>query len=86
LEVAKELTKLYGHLVDRGCILQLENYDPNCLNIFSRDVLDRIKAGDSSWEQMVPEEIAEIIKRRGFFGCKKSAEALAATPERRYDN
>jgi hypothetical protein len=34
---------------------------------------------------MVPAEIAEIIKRRGFFGCKKSVDAVAA-PERRYDN
>jgi hypothetical protein len=66
--------------------LQLENYDPNCLNIFSRDVLERIKDGDSSWEEMVPAEIAEIIKRRGFFGCKKSAEAAGPPPARRYDN
>jgi hypothetical protein len=86
LEVAPELSKLYGYLVDRGCILQLQNYDPNCLKIFSRDVLELIRAGDSGWEQMVPSAIAEIIKRRGFFGCKKSAEASAAEPERRYDN
>jgi hypothetical protein len=85
LEVAKELSKLYGHLVDRGCILQLENYDPECLKIFSRDVLDRIKAGDAGWEQMVPAEIAEIIKRRGFFGCKKG-DTAPSTSERRYDN
>src|SRR5258705_1043758 len=90
LEVAPELSKLYGHLVDRGCIQQLHNYDPNCLPIFSRDVLERIKLGDSSWEAMVPAEVAETIKRRGFFGYKKSAEAPeapASAPERRrYDN
>ncbi|HEX2874894.1 MAG TPA: hypothetical protein VHP33_26770 [Polyangiaceae bacterium] len=86
LEVAADLSKLYGHLVDRGCILPLHNYDPACLKVFSRDVLELIKSGDPSWEQMVPPEIAEIIKRRGFFGCKKSAEAPAAPPERRYDN
>jgi hypothetical protein len=34
----------------------------------------------------VPVEIADIIKRRGFFGCKKSPDAAATTPERRYDN
>jgi hypothetical protein len=85
LAIAPELHKLYGHLVDRGCILQLNNYDPSCLKVFSRDVLERIKAGDS-WEEMVPAEIAEIIKRRGFFGCKKSAEAAPTAPERRYDN
>jgi hypothetical protein len=58
------------------------------LKVFSRDVLERIKDGDASWESMVPSEIADIIKRRGFFGCKKSAEPAAApaSPERRYDN
>jgi hypothetical protein len=86
LAVPTELTKLYGHLVDRGCILQLDNYDPACLNCFSRDVLNRIKEGDGSWEQMVPIEIAEIIKRRGFFGCKKGAESPSPTSARRYDN
>ena len=86
LDVAPDLSKLYGHLVDRGCILQLTDYDPACLKIFSRDVLERIKDGDSSWEQMVPTEIAEIIKRRGFFGCKKGADAPPTAPERRYDN
>lgn len=86
LEVAPELSKLYGHLVDRGCILQLNNYDPACLKIFSREVLDLIKDGDNRWEQMVPAEIAETIKRRCFFGYKKSAESPAPAPERRYDN
>jgi hypothetical protein len=86
LEIAPELSKLYGHLVDRGCIQQLSDYDPACLQIFSRDVLERIKEGDASWEQMVPAEIAETIKRRGFFGYKKGADASASPPERRYDN
>jgi hypothetical protein len=87
LEVAPELQKLYGHLVDRGCIVQLDNYDPNCLKIFSRDVLELIKEGDDSWEHMVPSEIADIIKRRGFFGCKRSADAPAPSPDRtRYEN
>ena len=52
----------------------------------SSNVLDLIKDGDSRWEQMVPVEIAETIKRRCFFGYKKGAEAPAAAPERRYDN
>ena len=26
-----------------------------------------LKTGDSSWEAMIPEELAEIIKRRGLF-------------------
>jgi hypothetical protein len=31
-------------------------------------VLRRIAANDESWEGMVPVEVAELIKRRSFFG------------------
>jgi hypothetical protein len=78
LLVAPELQKLYGHLVDRGCILPLNGYDPECLGIFSRDVAKRIQAGDPSWEAEVPPEIGEVIKRRGFFGCRKAVQATPA--------
>ena len=68
LVFAPELQKLYGYLTDRGGINELDNYDPNCLKIFSRDVLDRIKKGDSTWEQMVPPPVAEVIKSKKYFG------------------
>ena len=72
-----ELHSLYRHLVDRGRIKQLDNVDESVLHIFSRDVLRRIKDCDCTWEQMVPSEIAEIIKIRGFFGYQE-AEVLDA--------
>jgi hypothetical protein len=71
LEVAPALRKLYGHLVERGCIRQLENFDPNLLHIFSRDILRRIREGDASWQEMVPQAIAEVIKGRSLFGDRK---------------
>ncbi len=71
LEVAPELRKLYGHLVDRGCIEQLEDHRPEYLPIFSRDILRKIKDRDPSWEDMVPKEVAAVVKRRGFFGYRK---------------
>ena len=71
LEVAPELRKLYGYLADRGSFLQLDNFKPEYLHIFSRDVLKRIAANDAAWEQMVPSEVAALIKKRGFFGYAK---------------
>lgn len=68
LHVAPGLEKLYGYLVDRGGINGLDNYDPSCLKIFSREVLKRIKDGDSSWEEMVPAHVAEVIKSKNYFG------------------
>ena len=47
LHVAPELRKLYEYLVERGGIEQLDNYNPAYLPIFSRDVIQQIKAGDA---------------------------------------
>ena len=74
LEVAPGLRQLYHHLVERGSIVQLDNYDPACLPVFSRDVLRKIKSGDTSWEAMVPAPVAEVIKKRCFFGYCREAE------------
>jgi hypothetical protein len=71
LEVAPELRKLYGYLAERGSFAQLDNFNAQYLHIFSRDVLKRIAASDESWETMVPKEVVEIIKKRGFFGYSK---------------
>ena len=69
-EVAAELRKLYGYLVDRGCLVYLDNFTPEYLPIFSRDVLDKIAANDRSWETMVPEKVARIIREHRLLGCK----------------
>ena len=68
LEVAPHLHKLYGYLVDNGSIKQLENVNRDYLHIFSRDALRKIRAGDVSWESMVPPQVAEVIKTRRFLG------------------
>jgi hypothetical protein len=77
IQMSPELHNLYRHLVDRGRIKQLDNFDEKVLHIFSRDVLKRIKDRDAAWEEMVPPEIAEMIKARRFFGYQE-AEALDA--------
>jgi len=73
LEVAPELRKLYDFLVDKQCIEQLDNFNPAYLSIFSPDVLQRIKSGDPGWSDSVPPEVAEVIRRRGFFGHRKAS-------------
>jgi hypothetical protein len=71
VKVKPDLQPLYDYLVGRGSFVQLDNYNPKYLPIFSRDVLKRIAAGDESWDQMVPPQVAQIIRQRGFFGYKK---------------
>ncbi len=66
------LQHLYAFLVEQGRIKQLDNYDASILDIFSRDVLKRIKNEDSSWEAMVPPEVAAMIKKHRYFGYRES--------------
>jgi hypothetical protein len=68
--VAPELQKLFEYLRDRGSFIGLDNYKPEYLPIFSRDVLKRIGAADDTWEQMVPQAVADLIKKRGYFGYR----------------
>jgi hypothetical protein len=70
MQVSPELQKLYEYLRDRGSFVGLDNFNPNYLPIFSRDVLKRIATHDSSWETMVPDAVADLIKRRQYFGYR----------------
>jgi hypothetical protein len=82
LEIAPEIRKLYQYLVEKGCIEQLHNYNPQHLSTFSREVLRQIEVGDPIWTEHVPPEVAEVIQRRGFFGCKRvvQQESRPVTP------
>lgn len=71
IRMEPRVDSLYEHLLEHGKIRHLDNFDPNVLHIFSRDVLKRIKDGDSQWEDMVPPEIAHVIKERAFFGYRE---------------
>ena len=69
VRIVDHLANLYAHLLENHCIDCIVGFDPNILNIFSRDVLKRIKSNDLTWEGMVPATVAQAIKRRGLFGC-----------------
>ena len=71
IKVQPEIQPLYDYLAGRGSFVNLDNFCPEYLPIFSRDVLRRIAANDESWETMVPGEVAALIKKRAFFGYVK---------------
>ncbi len=66
--VAEYLQPLYDYLAGRGSFVHLDSYKPDYLPILSRDVLQRISTDDTTWQEMVPPEVSELIKKRGFFG------------------
>jgi hypothetical protein len=75
LEVAPNLRHLYQYLVDNGFIQEIENFHHEYLKIFPPDVLAKMRAGDPTWEKMVPPEVSHMIKERGFFGYRAPAAA-----------
>ncbi|MDQ6632533.1 MAG: TonB-dependent receptor [Verrucomicrobiota bacterium] len=70
LRVAPHLRHLHAYLVENRYIESLHDYDKNCLPIFSRDVLTKIRRDDSTWDDMVPPAVAKMIRERNLFGCK----------------
>ena len=72
--VADYLQPLYDYLAGRGSFVHLDSYKPDYLPILSRDVLQRIPTEDTTWESMVPPEVSELIKKRGFFGYHRPHE------------
>lgn len=79
LNVTDHLRNLYAHLLENHYIDCITGYNEDYLSIFSRDVLQRIKNSDPSWEKLVPAKVAEVIKQRGLLGYGKPAKT-ATTP------
>jgi len=70
LRVAPNLRHLHAYLIENRFIEGLRDYDEKVLPIMSRDVLQKLRSGDASWETMVPAEVAKKIRERNLFGCK----------------
>jgi hypothetical protein len=68
LDVPPPLRQLYGYLIERGCIVQLNDVNHAYLDIHSHEVLRKIGRHSNEWEAMVPPEVAAAIKTRGLFG------------------
>ncbi|MBW6489806.1 MAG: hypothetical protein K0B15_01300 [Lentimicrobium sp.] len=61
---------LYDYLISSRLILEIEEINQKYINIFSPQVLEKIKISDHAWEKLVPVYVAETIKKRKLFGYK----------------
>jgi len=73
--VAPNLRSLYQYLIDNRHIEEITDYQKDFLRIYPPAVLAKLKAGDESWEKMVPPEVVQIIKEREFFGYRAAVAA-----------
>jgi hypothetical protein len=74
-EVAPNLRSLFQYLIDNRYIEEITDYRKDFLRIYPATVLAKLKAGDKSWEEMVPPKVARIIKEREFFGFRAAVAA-----------
>jgi hypothetical protein len=74
-EVASNLRSLFQYLIDNRYIEEITDYQKDFLRIYPATVLAKLKAGDETWEEMVPPEVAQIIKEREFFGYRAAVAA-----------
>ena len=56
--------------------MDIIDYDPEIMHIFSRDVLKKLMNGEDGWEEMLPEGIAEMIKEKKLFTRKQLPEKV----------
>ena len=68
LEIPPNLRHLYTHLIENRFIEGVRHFNTDYLPIYAKDVLDRIQAGDPSWEKLVPPPIVQVIKSKKLFG------------------
>jgi hypothetical protein len=71
MEIENNLKGLLQYMRENDKIKPIKEFNPKLLHIMSDDVLSKIKAGASSWEEDVPESVGKAIKFYELFGYQK---------------
>lgn len=73
LRVHPRMKELYKFFKFNGKVVDITNFDPENLEVFSREVLKMIGQNKPGWERMLPPGVAEIIKKKSLFGYNPNA-------------
>jgi len=71
LMVHPRMKELYKFFKYNGKVVDIKDYNPDILNVYSKTVLEMISNGKNGWEEMLPEGIPKIIKEERLFGYSK---------------
>src|SRR5690606_33068273 len=74
MKVHPRMKELYKFFKYNGKVMDIIDYDPEVLDVFSRDVLKKISNGEQGWEDLLPEGTAKIIKDKHLFTRKMEEE------------
>ena len=70
LKVHPRIKELYKFFKYNGKVVDIEGFDKDNLNIFSREALKMIENKEKGWEKLLPTGVSEIIKEKKLFGYK----------------
>ncbi|HBC04822.1 MAG TPA: TonB-dependent receptor [Aequorivita sp.] len=76
LKVHPRMKELYKFFKYNGKVVDITDYNPDNMEIFSREVLAMIETGEEGWEQMLPPGVSEIIKDKQLFNYKTTPEKV----------
>jgi hypothetical protein len=78
LKVHPRMKELYKFFKYNGKVVDITSYDPEILDIYSREVLQMIAEGQHGWEEMLPEKTTAMIKEFNLFSHQKQKAAQKA--------
>lgn len=74
LKVNQNLKELYKYFISNRRIVDIETFNPDYSEIYSREILQKIAQNEGGWENQLPDGVAAMIKERGMFGYKEAIE------------
>jgi hypothetical protein len=72
LQVHPRMKELYKFFKNNGKLVNIDDFDKDILDIFSRTILKMILNGEKGWEEMLPEGISDTIKQKRLFGYSRT--------------
>jgi len=70
LKVHPRIKELYKFSKFNGRVVDVKEYDPESLKIYSDKVIEDIKSNSNGWEKLLPKSVASMIKKQKLFGYK----------------
>ncbi|TXK74747.1 TonB-dependent receptor [Mesonia sp. HuA40] len=71
LKVHPRMKELYKFFKYNGKVIDIKDADPAVMDIYSRKVLQMIADKQTGWEEMLPQNTADMIKEQELFGYRK---------------
>jgi hypothetical protein len=74
LKVHPRMKELYKFFKYNGKVVDIKDYDPSIMDIYSREALQMIANDKEGWEEMLPENTASLVREQHLFGYQQKKE------------